>query len=351
MGRYIILNTAILRETREKGGHIQESLAQVIGIARESYSRIELTGNTQVATAEKIAAELKVDLDHLTGTKRGDAMFSPFACEFLHPVEGGSKSTRRLFDTEHQLLELIETHIKSERPMLHDDMFPEFSKHRVPAYSTSADGRSVELKLPLRGREKSSSDGFHRFVFRELEYRESQGYVWRNLTKWAQITIEDRMHEILSRYWPEYRFNGKRHGEDADFVVSFGDGIDGNSIQSIRLKNFYMLIQFSHWLSRSLPKSSVSVIEGVCEIHLILLARGVGLNKIVISRMDRGSEKLAPFPEQWRKNVLMQLRVIENQDIGRSENKNMPSIEDFSELVPEIEAYGDGVRKRRLQVD
>ena len=339
MGRYIILNTAILKETREEHKHTQESLARAIGIARESYSRIELTGNTQLATAERIAAELKVNLDHLTGTKRGDALFSPFACEFLYPVETGSKSIRRLFDTELELLEFIKTHVKSERPMLHDDMFPEFPRRRIPAYSTSADGRSVELKLPLRIWEKSPSDGFLRFVSRELEYRESHGYVWRNLTRWAQITIEDRMHEILSRYWPEYRFNGKHYGKGAEFHVTFSAGLDESPYQSIKLKDLYMLVQFSCWLVRGLPKSYASVLDIAGQIHLMLSAREVGAARIIIRRIGRGGEELAPFPDQWREKVLMQLGVDKNQEIGSSENKSMPNIEDFYELVPEMERW------------
>src|SRR5690554_309645 len=120
MGRYTRLDTTILKETREKHGHTHESLARAVGVARESYSRIESGGRTQVVTAEKIAVELGVNRAHLTGIKRGDTMFSPFACEFLCPVEAGGKSKRLLFDTELQLLKFIETYIRSERPMLYD---------------------------------------------------------------------------------------------------------------------------------------------------------------------------------------------------------------------------------------
>lgn len=342
MGRYISLNTSILKDARAKCGHTQESLALQIGIRREAYSRIESTGSTQVTTAEKIAIELGVDLDYLTGTKRGEALFSPFACEFLYPTETGTGSTWRLFDKESDLLSFIKSEIEMDYPFLDGNLFPDFSTRPVPAFSYSPDRKKAELKLPLRSDEHGSSKQFSRFIIRELKHRETQGFVWTRITRWAQIEIEDQLQKVLNRYWPEYDFNGERRGKNSEFRVNLRDVSDVNPHQFLALPSIYMLAQFLNWLAEGLPKLSVPISTPHWGIQIVL----PDFKRIEICRMDRDEQRLAPFPEQWKEMALRFFLNTQDLDASEKEHESLSNIEEFSELIPEIEDLERAMKER-----
>lgn len=342
MGRYISLNTVILKEAREKCGHTQESLALQIAIRRETYSRIESSGSTQVVTAEKIAHELGVDLDYLTGTNRGEALFSPFACEFLYPTETGTDSTWRLFDRESELLSFIKSEIEMDCPFLDGNLFPDFSNKPVPEFSYSPDGSKASLKLPLRGDEDGSRKQYSKLVLRELRHRETQGFVWRKITRWSQIAIENQLQEALNRYWPEYIFNGERIGSNAEFRVTLSDIAEVSPLQSLVLPSLYTLVQFMNWLADRSPKSPVPISTPNSGIQIDM----PGFRRIYICRVGRDEERLSPFPEQWKEMALRSFRYTADRDARGKEHERLPNIEGFSELIPEIEALGRAIQER-----
>jgi transcriptional regulator with XRE-family HTH domain len=347
----IELNTTILKETRESQGHTQESLARATRLARESYCRLENSGRTRKRTAEKLAEVLQVSVDYLTGADRGQLLYSPFSCEWTDPrATSEVLPKRRLFNTELELLEFLECQIEDERP--HpiesggDLAFPTFP---LPSYSVSENGQDCLLAIPLHESASSYSEpAFLNFTFRELQHQDETGFIWRPLTKWAQLTIEGELRSALDKHYPEYTFNGEHLGENANFIVTLQSFENHESSQELRLENIPVARRFANWLWHHLPQSTAFLVPTDNAIVVHLFSDGsIPLDaRLGIFRAHEETGTGAPFPNEWMDAILFALRMNDTPKptsslrIGKIENTTLPNLDDFLvlntgyELIP-----------------
>ena len=108
-----------------------------------------------------------------------------------------------------------------------------------------------------------------------------------------------------------------------------------------------MLLQFTSWLASRFPVSAHRHDNGFSEIKLRYFDGALGLEGIAIQHRERDGETLAPFPDEWKDWALFPIQSLTApRDIG-SEIPAVPNFKEFADNIPELEARGVEMKKRR----